>query len=81
MILKPNGRGRSKLGPSVLVVQGQSVGEVWFDKQADDDGVFPECGDDGKHLSFLDWYERWLNKAPKQIPIAKIWRKSGIPPR
>jgi hypothetical protein len=61
-----------------LIVQGESVGEVWMDKQPDHDGVVPECDEDGRHLSFLDWYEKWLDKAPKQIPIAKIGRPRNL---
>jgi hypothetical protein len=40
-----------------LVVNGQSVGEVWRDLQADDRGLVPEC-----LTGFLDWYERWLDE-------------------
>jgi len=46
-----------------LVVNGQCVGEVWKDSQADDGGILPECGNDGRHRGFLDWYESWLNEA------------------
>ncbi len=44
-----------------LVVNGQSRGEVWRDAQNDDAGLRPECDGRGRHLSFLDWYERWLD--------------------
>jgi SMI1 / KNR4 family (SUKH-1) len=46
-----------------LIVNGQCFGEVWRDSQADEGGILPECGDDGCHLAFLDWYERWLDDA------------------
>jgi hypothetical protein len=45
-----------------LIVKGQCLGEVWRDSQADDAGVMPECGPDGRHLGFLDWYEKWLDE-------------------
>lgn len=46
-----------------LIVKGHCEGEVWRDSQADDAGIMPECGRDGRHLGFLDWYERWLDEA------------------
>jgi hypothetical protein len=46
-----------------LVVNGSSVGEVWRDSQIEGKGFSPECGADGKHLGFFDWYEGWLDKA------------------
>lgn len=51
-----------------LVVNGPRVGEVWRDSQSDEAGILPECGADGRHLGFLDWYENWLNEA---IRLAK----------
>jgi len=45
-----------------LIVQGECVGEVWRDSQADDEGILPECGADGRRLSFFDWYEQWLDQ-------------------
>jgi hypothetical protein len=50
-----------------LVVNGQSVGEVWRDSQADQAGIMPECGEDGRHLGFLNWYENWLNEAIRLV--------------
>jgi hypothetical protein len=46
---------------SFLVVNGRGLGEVWMDRQADNEGLLPECGEDGKRLTFLKWYERWLD--------------------
>ena len=46
-----------------LVVNGQSIGEVWRDSQADEAGILPERRQDGRHLGFLNWYENWLNEA------------------
>jgi hypothetical protein len=45
-----------------LVVSGLSLGEVWMDRQADDEGLLPICGEDGRSLGFLEWYERWLDE-------------------
>jgi hypothetical protein len=45
-----------------LIAKGQCLGEVWRDSQADDAGIMPECGEDGGHMGFLDWYERWLDE-------------------
>jgi len=46
-----------------LIVNGQCLGDVWRDSQADDAGIMPECGSDGRHMGFLDWYEKWLDDA------------------
>ncbi len=45
-----------------LIVKGQCLGEVWRDSQADYAGIIPECGENGRHLGFLDWYEKWLDE-------------------
>ncbi len=44
-----------------LVVNGSQSGEVWIDRQAEDNGIIPECGEDGSRLHFLQWYEKWLD--------------------
>jgi hypothetical protein len=46
-----------------LIVKGRCLGEVWRDSQADDAGIKPECGGNGKRLGFLGWYEKWLDEA------------------
>src|SRR5579871_3834348 len=38
-------------------------GEVWRNSQADASGFLPLRGKDGRHLGFLDWYEKWLDAA------------------
>lgn len=56
---------RSKVATPIrffLIVKGQCLGEVWRDSQADDAGIMPECGEDGRRLGFLDWYEKWLDE-------------------
>jgi hypothetical protein len=35
---------------------------VWRDSQANDEGTMPECGQDGQHFGFFDWYEKWLDE-------------------
>jgi hypothetical protein len=44
-----------------LVVNGLGLGEVWMDRQADDEGIAPEPGKDGTTVGFLQWYEKWLD--------------------
>ncbi len=46
-----------------LVVNGPQSGEVWMDRQADGNGITPERGEDGSKLTFLQWYEKWLDGA------------------
>jgi len=38
-----------------------------MDRQADDNGFFPECDDGSERLSFLAWYERWLDKGISKL--------------
>lgn len=45
-----------------LVVNGPHSGEVWMDRQAEEKGIIPECGEDGSRLHFLQWYEKWLDQ-------------------
>jgi hypothetical protein len=45
-----------------LIVNGVGLGEVWKDRQADNEGLTPECGEDGHRLTFLQWYESWLDE-------------------
>jgi len=33
-----------------------------IDRQADEKGIVPECGEDGSRLHFLQWYEKWLDE-------------------
>jgi hypothetical protein len=33
-----------------------------MDRQADEKGIVPECGEDGSRLHFLQWYEKWLDE-------------------
>lgn len=44
-----------------LIVNGPLSGEIWRDRQAEDKGITPECGEDGSRLRFLQWYEKWLD--------------------
>ena len=50
-----------------LVVSGPQAGEVWMDRQADEKGIIPECGEDGSRLHFLQWYEKWLEDGISKI--------------
>jgi len=45
-----------------LIVNGPQSGEVWIDRQAEENGIVPECSKDGKRLRFLQWYEKWLDE-------------------
>lgn len=50
-----------------LVVNGPHSGEVWMDRQAEENGIIPECGEDGSRLRFLGWYEKWLDEGLSRI--------------
>jgi hypothetical protein len=48
-----------------LIVSGPERGKVWFDRRADEAGLFPlrHPHHRQEHLDFLTWYERWLDWA------------------
>lgn len=50
-----------------LIVRGQCAGEVWLDRQAEEEGLEPARGADGRRLGFLDWYEKWLDEGLGQL--------------
>ena len=44
----------------LLVVTGDSAGEIWRDRLSDGDGLRPACDDDGARMGFAAYYCRWL---------------------
>lgn len=60
-----------------LVVNGAEYGYIWTDDRANDGGIYPsqELGNIEK-LSFLDWYELWLDQS-----LAEIQEKLAPPHR
>jgi len=53
-----------------LIATGLSFGDVWMDRQADEDGLLQLHGEDGRPLGFLEWYERWLNEELSKYCLA-----------
>ncbi|MBX9783441.1 MAG: SMI1/KNR4 family protein [Chitinophagaceae bacterium] len=51
-----------------LVVNGQEYGNIWTDDRGSDKGIYPshELGNKDK-ISFLDWYELWLDNSLNEI--------------
>ena len=51
-----------------LIVNGQEKGNMWTDDRTNDAGLYPttELGNKGK-ITFLDWYELWLDNSIKEI--------------
>lgn len=57
---------------SVLVVNGEAYGTVWFYDLANDGGVFPLTSpEDGKPMRFLEWFEIWLDKSIQALTEGK----------
>lgn len=50
-----------------LVVTGDERGNIWCDQRVDGDGIFPLIDSNGNHLSFIDWYFRWLDKSIEKV--------------
>lgn len=53
---------------SYLVVSGPERGNVWLDRRAEYAGIEPHTDDAGRHLTFLAWYERWIEGASQGFP-------------
>ncbi|WP_044171216.1 SMI1/KNR4 family protein [Flectobacillus major] len=51
-----------------LVVNGQEYGNIWTDDRGNDGGIYPtiQLGEKAK-ISFLDWYELWLDNSISEI--------------
>jgi hypothetical protein len=44
----------------LLVVNGECAGQIWLDRLADGQGLYPEIDDDGRPIGFAQHYCRWL---------------------
>jgi len=51
-----------------LVVNGSEYGNIWVDDRCNDGGIFPDryFGNEGR-ITFLIWYELWLDKSLKEV--------------
>lgn len=59
-----------------LVVNGKEYGHIWTDDRVNDGGIYPTIQLDEKDkITFLDWYELWLDKS-----ILEITEQSYAPP-
>jgi hypothetical protein len=47
---------------TLLVITGSERGHVWADRRAENAGLVPHVGPDGRHLGFGDWYTAWLEQ-------------------
>lgn len=67
-----------------LVVNGQEYGNIWTDDRASDNGIYPSRELNTDRISFLNWYELWLDNSLNEIrekqpslsnskPWWKIW--------
>ena len=59
-----------------LVVNGQEYCNIWTDDRGSDNGIYPshELGNKDK-ISFLNWYELWLDNSFKEINGKLIGQK------
>ena len=51
-----------------IVVNGKEYGNIWVDDRCSDGGIFPDgyFGNEGR-ITFLTWYELWLDKSLKEV--------------
>lgn len=56
-----------------LVVNGEEYGNIWSSDLASDNGIYPwgQLGDEAERITFLDWYELWLDQSLKELRIKK----------
>lgn len=47
---------------NLLILKGESKGQIWFDGRADYGGLIPEENKQGKVCNFLEWYCNWLDE-------------------
>jgi hypothetical protein len=53
-----------------LVVNGLEKGNMWTDQRAYDFGIYPTNEEEfgsATRISFLDWYEKWLDHSIDEI--------------
>jgi hypothetical protein len=55
-----------------LVVNGKEYGNIWTDDRSSDYGIHPsqELGNTDR-ITFLDWYERWLDNSTAELNDSK----------
>ena len=55
-----------------LVVNGKEYGNIWTDDRSSDYGIHPsqELGN-ANRITFLDWYERWLDNSLSKLNESK----------
>lgn len=51
-----------------LVVSGPETGNIWEDLRAGQDGLTPVTLGRMKRLTFLEWYNNWLQEAVAKLP-------------
>ena len=54
-----------------IVVNGKEKGNIWVDDRTNGNGIFPDpYFDINEKITFLDWYELWLDKSLKEKNIS-----------
>lgn len=52
----------------LLVVTGTEAGNIWVDDRASDGGIYPALSNiTGQTLTFINWYDEWLNENLKKL--------------
>lgn len=51
-----------------LIVNGSEYGHIWVDDRGSDQGIYPDpFFTTEKRLTFLEWYERWLDQSLEEV--------------
>ena len=60
-----------------LVVSGPEAGHVWDDLRADEEGLQPTKLKRKRRVTFLEWYDDWLQQAVAKLSRTKPKRKNA----
>lgn len=63
-----------------LVVNGEEYGTIWTDDRGNDGGIYPstQLGEKNK-ITFLDWYELWLDNSIEKIKTIREKKREALP--
>lgn len=60
-----------------LVVNGEEYGNLWVDDRCNEQGIYPNPYiENGDRITFLDWYENWIDTELKKL-LATTYKNNG----
>ena len=63
-----------------IVVNGKEHGNIWVDDRCNDGGIYPEKNPgEGGRITFLSWYESWLDKSLNEVAAVQKTKENSVP--